>query len=47
MCYGQLGQYDEAYEDYVAAIDLLDDPVRMRCLLLMPLMRVCFCMYLP
>ena len=30
MCHGQLGQHEEAYEDYVAAIDLLDDPVRMR-----------------
>ncbi len=29
MCHGQLGQHTEAYEDYVAAIDLLDEPVRM------------------
>jgi hypothetical protein len=29
MCHGQLGQHAEAYEDYVAAIDLLDKPVRI------------------
>ena len=26
MCHGQLEQQEEAYEDYVAAIDLLEDP---------------------